>query len=187
MVACPDPGTGVTVIGGIMKDVDSLHENDGAWHVLHVRPRCEKKVATYCSTLPLQHYLPLRMERKKYQRRRVEVWKPLFPGYVFVRFQPEQRISVLQSGQIARILEVKDQLKFINEIEQIRKALGADPGLHACPAITTGMIVRITEGPFQGLEGVVVKSKGCARVIINVNMIGQGVAIEADEDVLECI
>jgi transcription antitermination factor NusG len=47
--------------------------------------------------------------------------------------------------------------------------------------------VRITEGPFQGLEGIVVKAKGGARVIINVDMIGQGVAIEADEDILECL
>lgn len=182
-----------------MKEIDSLCDlpatqrvalwagNDGGWHVLHVRPRCEKKMAAYCTNARLQCYLPLRLERKKYQRRQVEVQKPLFPGYVFARFRPEQRIFILQSGQIARILEVKDQLKFISEIEQIRKALETDPGLRACPAITTGMMVRITEGPFAGLEGIVIKSKGCARVILNVDMIGQGVAIEVDEDVLECL
>jgi transcription antitermination factor NusG len=159
---------------------------DGAcWHVLHVRPRCEKKMAAYCSALPLQHYLPLRRERKKYQRRQVEIWKPLFPGYIFVLFGPEQKLSILQSGQIARVLEVKDQARFVGEIEQIRKALGADPALHACPALTTGMAVRIMAGPFQGLEGIVVKARGQSRVIINVDMIGQGVAIETDEDILE--
>jgi len=184
-------------------------QNDALWHVLHVRPRCEKKLAAYCSTLPLQHYLPLRMERKKYQRRNVEVWKPIFPGYVFAIFRPGQRISLLQSGQIVRVLEVKDQARFTGEIEQIRKALVADPGLQACPALTSGMTVRITAGPFQGLEGIVVKAKGQAsavvqgamadksprvppergqtRVIINVDIIGQGVAIEADEDILECL
>jgi len=161
--------------------------NDGSWHVLHVRPRCEKKMAAYCANARLQCYLPLRLERKKYQRRQVEVQKPLFPCYVFARFRPEQRVFILQSGRIARILEVKDQVKFVSEIEQIRKAIETDPGLHACPAITTGMMVRITEGPFAGLEGIVIKYKGCARVILNVDMIGQGVAIEVDEDVLECL
>lgn len=210
-----------------MKEIDSSGGNGERWYVLHVRPRCEKKMAAYCSTLPLQHYLPLRVERKKYQRRQVEVWKPLFPCYIFAHFRPEQRISILQSGQIIRILEVKDQIKFINEIEQIRKALGANPTLQACPAITTGMTVRIIAGPFQGLEGIVIKAKaqasavapsvapgamegrqgatqasprrvadkspqapprrGQSRVIINVDMIGQGVAIEADEDILECL
>jgi len=175
-----------------MEANNSSYQDGDCWYVLHVRPRCEKKTAAYCSALPLYHYLPLTKERKKYQRRQVEILKPLFPGYVFVRFRPEQRLSVLQSGQIARVLEVKDQARFISEIEQIRKALGADPGLRACPALTTGMMVRITSGPFQGLEGIVVKAKaqtsprrGQARVIINVDMIGQGVAIEADEDILD--
>jgi len=183
-----------------MEEPDAWRKNDGQWHVLHVRPRCEKKMAAYCANTTMPCYLPLRLEKKKYQRRRVEVWKPLFPGYVFACFLPEQRALILRSGQTVRILEVKDQARFINEIEQIQKALVADPGLQACPAITAGMKVRITAGPFQGLEGIVVKSRaqaspthrgeprrGCARVIINVDMIGQGVAIEADEEVLECM
>ena len=170
-----------------MEANNNSYQDDDCWYVLHVRPRCEKKMAAYCCMLPLQHYLPLRRERKKYQRRQVEVRKPLFPGYVFVRFRKEQRLSVLQSSQVARVLEVREQARFIGEIEQIRQALGVDPSLQACPAITTGMTVRITAGPFQGLEGIVAKAKGQSRVIINVNMIGQGVAIEADEDILECL
>lgn len=157
------------------------------WYVLHVRPRCEKKTVLYCAGARLACYLPLRVERKKYQRRLVEVWKPLFPGYVFAGFRPDEKALLLQGGQIARILEVKDQARFIGEIEQVRKALAAEPGLQACPAITGGMPVRIKRGPFQGLEGIVVKTKGHARVTINVDMIGQGVAIEVDEDALECL
>jgi transcription antitermination factor NusG len=158
-----------------------------SWHFLHVRPRCEKKAAAYCSGAKVPCYLPLRVERKKYQRRLVEVWKPLFPGYVFAGFRPDQKVVLLQSGQIARVLEVKDQARFAGEIEQVRKALAAEPELQACPAITGGMPVRITKGPFQGLEGIVVKTKGRARVTINVDMIGQGVTIEAAEDALECL
>lgn len=169
----------------VMKDTTLPSQHAEHWHVLHVRPRCEKKMAAYCANASLTCYLPLRVERKVYQRRRVEVWKPLFPGYVFVCFQPEQRILVLQSGQIVRVLEVKNQAKFIDEIEQVRKALGADPCLQACAGLTAGTMVRITAGPFQGLEGIVVKSKGQARVVLNVEMIGQGVAIEADTDILE--
>jgi transcriptional antiterminator RfaH len=161
--------------------------NSGPWHVLHVRSRCEKKVAAYCSKARFTHYLPLRLEKKKYQRRQVEVWKPLFPGYVFTKFRPEHRAFILRSGQVAKILEVKDQLKFANEIDYIRKALEVEPELNACPAITVGLMVRITAGPFQGIEGRVVKLKGCERVILNVETIGQGVAIEADKNILECL
>lgn len=162
-------------------------QDKGNWYVLHVRARCEKRVAAYCAKLRLACYLPLRFEKKTYQRRLVEVWKPLFPGYVFAQFRPEQRPALLRGGQTARILEVKDQSRFIDEIEQVKQALVANPGLHACPAITAGTMVRITSGPFQGLEGPVVKAKGGTRVILNVEIVGQGVAIEVDEDVLECL
>lgn len=162
-----------------------ITNHSSPWQVLHLRSRCEKKAAAYCAAAGLTHYLPLRREKKKYQRRQVEVWIPLFPGYLFVQLHPEQRALILRSGQVARILEVKDQLKFVSEIEQIRKALEAEPGLSACPAITAGQMVRITAGPFQGLEGIVAKDKGGERVILNVEMIGQGVAIEAAKDILE--
>jgi len=159
--------------------------NAMAWHVLHTRPRCEKKLAAYCRISRLEHYLPLRAEIKVVQRRKTEVRKPLFPGYVFVRFDPSQRIRVLKSRQVVRVLTVNDQAGFLNEISQIQKALEVEPGLGACPALTRGTMARIVTGPFRGLEGVVGAIKGQTRVILNVNMIGQGVPVEVTTDMLE--
>ncbi len=155
------------------------------WHVLHTRPRCEKKLAEYCRISRLEHYLPLRAEVKVVQRRKIEVRKPLFPGYVFIRFGPAQRVRVLKSRQVVRVLPVNDQAGFLNEISQIRKALAVAPGLGACPALARGTMARIVTGPFRGLEGMVDAIKGQARVILNVNMIGQGVPVEVTPDMLE--
>ena len=58
------------------------------WHVLHVKPRTEKKVAEFCELRRVLPYLPLREETKIYQRRKVTVQKPAFPGYVFARSNP---------------------------------------------------------------------------------------------------
>ena len=153
--------------------------------MLHVRPRCEKKMADYCRTHSLEHYLPLREETKVYQRRRVTVQKPLFPGYVFTMFGPEDRALVLKSNTVVRILEVTDQRQFISELEQIRAALGMDPTLGACEAFKQGARVRIGGGPFQGLEGVVQTVKGKTRVMLNVEMIGQAVPVEVSMELLE--
>ncbi|MBU4198465.1 MAG: hypothetical protein KKG09_08795 [Verrucomicrobia bacterium] len=156
-----------------------------AWYVLHTRPRCEKKLEDYCRVYHLEHYLPLRKEVKVYQRRKVEVRKPLFPGYVFARFDCSQRVGVLRSRQVVRVLTVGDQAGFICEINQIRKALTIEPTLGACPALKRGARVRIVIGPFQGLEGVVSAFKGQTRVVLNVNLIGQGVPVEVTPDMLE--
>ncbi|MBN1673060.1 MAG: hypothetical protein JXR37_18585 [Kiritimatiellae bacterium] len=168
---------------------DWLIRDDGPvnWHVLHLRPRCEKKMADYCASLALEHYLPLREQVGTYQRRRVAVEKPLFPGYVFVNYRDDRRIELLRSNFIANILEVPDQRKLLDELRQIRLALQVDPTLGACAAFTRGKWAKILRGPFQGLEGVVQLVKGKARVVLNVELIGQGVAIEVDIEDLEAL
>lgn len=159
----------------------------GQWYVLHVRPRCEKKTARCCMLAGAVCYLPLRLEARTYQRRRVEARKPLFPGYVFAAFRPDQRAEVLRSGSVANVLPVADQEGFVREIAQVSRALAAEPDLRSCRAVRNGMRVRIVGGPFQGLEGVVEKTQGRSRVTLNVDMIGLGVAIEVDENILECL
>ena len=169
-----------------MKAEDDIQKYEMAlWHVLHVRPRCEKKLAKYCDSVNLEHYLPLRTERKVYQRRKVDVLKPLFPGYVFAKFNAFQRILVLKSQQIVHILQVKDQVGLINELNQIRQALEVDPCLNACPAVEQGTLVRIISGPFQGMEGMVATLKDQTRVVLNVDIIGKGVPLVTDLDILE--
>jgi len=46
-----------------------------SWMVMYLKPRCEKKLAEYCRIQDMEYYLPLRMERKVYQRRKVLVEK----------------------------------------------------------------------------------------------------------------
>lgn len=160
---------------------------DGAllWQVVCTRPRCEKLLAEYCMARSMEHYLPLRLETKVYQRRRVNVLKPLFPGYLFARLDRRLRLTLLQSGQVVRFLGVPDESRFIFELSQVRAALDADPALKACGAITKGERVRIIAGPFQGLEGVVDVIRNNARVVLNVDFIGQGVPVEIALDMLK--
>lgn len=155
------------------------------WYVLHVKPRCEKKASEYGTRHALLFELPLREETKIYQRRKVTVHKPVFPGYVFARFAPSAKTEVLKSNMIVRILAVDDQPKFERELEQIRVALSVDPTLDACAAFQAGKRVSIRSGPFQGLEGVVQVVKGRTKVVLNVEMIGRALAVEVGMEMLE--
>jgi transcriptional antiterminator RfaH len=155
------------------------------WYVLHVRPRCEKKLAEHCRALAVECYLPLRAETKVYQRRKVTVEKPVFPGYVFVAFDREQRQGLLRTNHVVRIMEPPDEQRFLHELGQVRQALSADPTLAACMALKTGQRVRITGGPFMGIDGWVQSQKAPTKVVINVDIIGQGVAVEVGREYLE--
>ena len=162
-----------------------MGDNETLWHVLHVKPRCEKKMEDYCAGRRLICYLPLREETKIYQRRRVTVHKPVFPGYTFVQFSAATRVTVLKSNLVVRDLPVVNQDEFVRQLEQVRLALAADPTLDACGAFTAGRRVRITGGPFMGLEGVVQTVRGKTRVMLNVEMIGQALAVEVGIEMLE--
>ncbi len=129
--------------------------------------------------------LPLREETKIYQRRRVTVQKPVFPGYVFVCFTSDERLTLLKSQAIVRIIDVQNQTRLISELGQIRDALTVDPTLDACAAFQAGRRVLIRSGPFQGLEGIVQVVKGKTKVILNVEMIGRALAVEVGMELLE--
>lgn len=156
-----------------------------SWHVLYLRPRCEKKMAEHSRLLKLDHYLPLRVETKIYQRRKVTVRKPVFPGYIFIAFDAEGRAALMKTNNIVRIMEPDRQDVFLYELDQVRKALAVDETLSSCKALKRGTVVRITSGPFMGVEGRVDNVKGIAKVRLNVDLIGQAVVVEVNREFLE--
>lgn len=155
------------------------------WHVLYVKPRCEKKMAGYCGAHDIEFDLPLREETKIYQRRKVTVLKPVFPGYIFLRFLPADKLTVLKSNLTVRILPIENQVQFCRELQQIRQALAIDPTLDASAAFQAGRRVMIKSGPFQGLEGIVQVVKGRMKVVLNVDIIGRALTVEAGMEILE--
>lgn len=144
-------------------------------------------MAEVCRIHSLGHYLPLRIETKVYQRRKVTVEKPLFPGYFFVSFDAEGRLQLLKTNNIVRIIEPPSDRELLHELAQIRHALRVDPSLGTCVALKRGRRVKILAGPFMGIEGVVWSIKSTSKVKLNVDMIGRAVAVEVDRDYLELV
>jgi transcription antitermination factor NusG len=155
--------------------------------VLYLKPRCEKKMAEYCRIQGMEHYLPLRKETKIYQRRKVIVEKPVFPGYFFVTADQQGRLNLLKTNNIVRTLVPADEKRLLFELDQIRMVLTVDPTLGSCKALQRGKHVRITGGPFMGVEGIVWGMKGKTKVCLNVDMIGRAVAVEVDREFLELL
>ena len=158
-----------------------------SWHVLYLRPRCEKKMASFAHGMSMDFSLPLRQETRIYQYRKVVFEKPVFPGYFFVRADPRERNELLKTNNVVRIIMPPDEPQLIYELDQIRMALTVDPTLGACQALRKGSRVRIKGGPFTGIEGLVRGNKGMGKVRLNVDLIGQAVAIEVDRELLEVV
>lgn len=166
-------------------DVLSVQEGESTWVVLHTRPRCEKKVVQYCGQLGVPVYLPLRRREHRYGARRRAFLSPLFPGYVFCVVGPCDQGKVRQNRHVANVLVAVDQAKLVGQLRQIRHVLEVGDVAEVQPYLESGRRVRVRGGPFRGLEGIVQRVKGRTRVVINVDMIQQAVALEVEGDLLD--
>ena len=151
----------------------------GTWYVLHVKPRTEKKVMAYLERYGFFRYLPLLVKVTKVQRRKVRRELPIFPGYVFTRLLPDQRIKMLQTNLIVRTIPVPRPREMIHQLRQVNRATRAtlqEMKKLAC-MFKSGDYVRVKSGPLRGTEGYVRYDGEQATICLNVEALGAGVAL----------
>jgi transcription antitermination factor NusG len=153
----------------------------GPWHVLHVIANHEKKVAQHLAARSLEHYLPLYCERSQRTDRPIILELPLFRGYVFVRFSPQNRLSVISTPGVLRLLgDGRNNTINHEEIERIRDGLANGYLLRPHPQVTVGTPVRVRGGIFDGVVGVVTALRHRCKVVIALAAIKQCFSLEID-------
>lgn len=155
------------------------------WVVAHTKPRCEKKLAQYCDREGIDSTLPCYRSPHRYRGKTVVFLKPLFPGYVFLRLDSDQRRLVLQSDYVANLLTVTDQELFDRQLREILTALETDVEIRLAPEIGQGVRVQIKSGPLRGLEGWVENRQGPTTVLLRLDFIGQAAAVKVEAWELE--
>ena len=160
-------------------------DGDTVWWVCHTRPRCEKKFAELCTVEGWTHFLPLTRSIRRYQGRKREHLKPLFPGYVFARIHRDHKPRAFNRDHLVRMLGVRRETIFLDQMEQIRLVLSAGVDVVVQPALAKGHRVRVISGPFMGLHGIVESRFKADSIVIQIDDIGQGVRVKIDPDLLE--
>lgn len=159
------------------------------WFALTVKPRHEKAVAERLAARALESYAPLYRDRRRWSDRVQTVELPLFPRYVFCRFCFADRLKVLSMPSVQSVVgfggepaPVRDE-----EIDAIKTLVGSGLAAAPWPYVRVGQRVRICEGPLSGLEGILAREKSEYRVVINVELLQRGVAVEIDRDAVGVI
>ena len=128
-------------------------------------------------------YVPDSKRISRFTRKPVE--RPLFPGYMFSRFDLERRGLVLQIPGVIQVLSVAQQPAIIpqSDIEHIRKMLACPSLLRpvaATPNLIPGDRVEVIHGPLTGVCGNVVWYKRTALVVIWIQALHSGVSADVD-------
>jgi transcription antitermination factor NusG len=155
----------------------------GSWHVLHVLSNHEKRVAQHLEVRDLEHYLPVYSQRVKWTDRTVVAERPLFSGYVFVRFAPQSRITVISTPGVLRLLgdHASDMVRD-EDLAMIRSGLANGMPLRPHSGITVGTRVRVCAGVFEGVEGNVTELRKQCRVILTLAAVQQCYSLEVGID-----
>ena len=152
------------------------------WFALQVKSRYENSVATHLAGKGYEWFLPLLKSRRRWSDRIKEIEQPLFPGYVFCRFDPLARLSILITPGVIRIVGIGKAPVPIEETEITNIQTIVKLGLPSqpWPFLHVGTTVRIECGPLAGLEGILLELKGRHRLVLSVTLLQRSVAVEID-------
>ena len=153
---------------------------DSNWYAVYTKPRHEKKVAKSCIDYNISYYLPLQDSVRYYQNRVITFKKPLFSSYIFCHCSYEQKIQLYRTGLLCVFIEAPDQEQVLRELKQIHDAQNEGVKLVPHKFLTRGRRVKIVRGPFKNLEGKISCRKGSYKLILNIDLIKQAVAIEVN-------
>jgi transcription termination/antitermination protein NusG len=157
-------------------------EKNAAWYAIWTRSRHEQVVR---EQLELRHYdafLPTITRWSRWKDRKKKVDWPLFPGYCFAKFDPSETLAILKCTGVVNIVSFEGKPAAIPELEinGIRTLISSDLQFDPCPLIKEGMMVQVVHGALTGVIGRLVRKGAHARLVLNVDLIGQGVSVEVD-------
>jgi len=153
------------------------------WYAAYTCANHERRVSAELDARAVEHFLPTYSSVRRWKDRRVNLEQPLFPGYVFVRLALRERLRVLQVPSVVRLVSFNGLPAALpdEEMEILRSGLSPLLRTQPHPFLIVGRRVRITAGPFAGLEGILKRRNNGLRVVVSLHLIQQSVAVEVDE------
>lgn len=155
--------------------------NTANWYVAHTFPRSEKMVHKRIQQLGVTSFLPTRLEKRQWSDRVKKVELPLFSCYLFVNTLEVYLPSLLEINGLSRFISFNNKFAIVRdqEIELIKKVMikGVNVAVEN-NRFKVGQHVKIVAGPFAGSEGVLVKSQGRNRVVLELEDIQYNLSIE---------
>lgn len=153
------------------------------WYVLYTYPNFEKRIRKTLVEKDISVYLPLQKTVRQWSDRKKEIEVPLFPNYIFVNISEKERISVLSTPGVVKFLSTSGKPCVVSdeEISSIQIILEHNDkqlDLIVENGLAPGDRVRVTDGPLNGLEGILSEKKGKKRFIIMLENIGRYLSIQ---------
>jgi transcription antitermination factor NusG len=155
------------------------------WLAIYTRARQEKSLARELLKYQIPFYLPLVRKTNVSRGRKRTSLVPLFGGYIFLFGSDDERVRTLATNRISRVLPVEDPDQLVFDLRQLRQLISAGAPLTVESRFGPGQRVRVRQGAFAGVEGMVLKRRGETRLLVSITFLQQGASVEIEDFMLE--
>ncbi len=163
---------------------------DSPWYAAYTLANHEKRVTQQLEERCIQSFLPTYQSVRRWKDRRKLLEFPLFPE---LRFRADERRAIDWTccgcpGVLGLVcFQGKPAPVESAEIENLRQGLAGRTVLHPHPYLKAGRKVRIRTGAMAGVEGILVRKRDSARVVLSISLLQRSVSIDIDEADVEPI
>jgi transcription antitermination factor NusG len=160
-----------------------MHPHSQFWFALNAKVRREKHISGILELKGYEVFLPLHRTIRRWSDRIKEIQYPLFPGYIFCRFDPNDKLPILTISGVLSIVGIGKMPVPVDEVEVDTIRTIIQSGLPVCPYphFQAGHTVQIDYGPLRGLEGIILDSEPCKKkLIVSVTLLRRSVAVSID-------
>ncbi len=159
------------------------------WYVIQTKPRKEEEASSYLSKRGVEIFSPLIETFASKNGRINKELKPLFPGYVFGRFNLDQSYPLVRWARgVKKILGYGEYPASISEevVETIKERTDAQSIVKMTHHFEPNDLIRIKTGPLKDLLGIFERwVSDSERVRVLLSLIGYQPALEIHYSMIE--
>jgi transcription antitermination factor NusG len=154
------------------------------WFALQTRPNNERKVERLLKQQGYECFTPTYRRKRKWSDRIVEIDFPLFPGYVFCRFNTSVLGKAISTHGVVRIVGFGGNPAevAVEEVEALQLLAHSDFLRSPWKYLPDGTRVIVETGPLAGAQGVICAGENKRQLVISITLLQRSVAIQLDED-----
>ena len=154
------------------------------WYAVRVKSNFEQVTASVLAGKGYEQFAPTYKVRRAWSDRVKEIQVPLFPGYVFCRFDVSNRLGVLTTPGVVNIVSFGREPATVSngEIDAIQAIIRSNLHPQPWPFVGVGRKVLLERGPLKGIEGVVAEVKDSFRLVVSLTLLQRSVSVEVDRD-----
>jgi len=166
------------------KVLPALDKSDKAllWFALRLRSNYERITGAHLRERGFEEFAPSYKVEKRWSDRTKQIEQFLFPGYIFCRFDPHDRLPILKVPGVVDVVGFGKLPQCIPncEIERVRRMVESGLPVTPHPYLEVGQAVLIERGPLSGVEGILAEVKGKTRLVVSVNLLRRSVSAEVE-------